>query len=196
MPVEGLENTTETTAATTSDETAKNTDTQHTSGADTDTAQQTQAQTTEKTFTQADVDRIVANRIKSGVKAELKKLSGDGEDKTNVEDLQRQLSERETKIRSYEARETVETFLTDGRNKLNVKPENVRGIQAIVIPQLEYDDDGKPSNLKEAIENAKSLAPALFANTPSSINAAAGRNAAAPANDMNSFIRQQAGYGN
>lgn len=180
---------------TTSDATAQNTESS-TTGTGTQTAQQTEAQPTEKTFTQADVDRIVANRIKSGIKAELKKMAGDGEGQPSVDDLQRQLSESQMKIRSFEAKDTVEQFISDGRNKLSVKPENIRGIQAIVIPQLEYDDDGKPSNLKEAIENAKVIAPALFANTPGSIDAAQGRTSAALPGDMNQFIRSQAGIGN
>lgn len=193
MPVEGLE-TTEATADTTSDATAQNTDTQQTSGADTDTAQQTQAQT-EKTFTQADVDRIVANRIKSGVKAELKRLSGDGDDKPNVEELQRQLSETKTRAQQIEARESVRDYLSDPVHKLNVKAENVAAIVKLVIPDLEYDDDGKPANLKEAVNAAKSIAPALFANTPVSINANQGRQGTALSGDMNSFIRQAAGHG-
>lgn len=190
--------TTDSTAQTTSDATAQNTAAQ-VSGAGTDTAQQTQAQTTEKTFTQAEVDRIVQDRIKSGiksgVKAELKKLTGEGDGTPTVEDLQRQLSEKDTRIRSFEAREIVENHLLDGRNKLNVKPENVRGIQAIVIPLLQYDDDGQPSNLKDAIESAKAIAPVLFANTPGSIDANAGRNGAPATGNMNQMIRQAAGIG-
>lgn len=193
MPVEGLE-TTESTADTTSDATAQNTDTQQTSGADTDTAQQTQAQT-EKTFTQADVDRIVANRIKSGVKAELKRLSGDGDDKPNVEELQRQLSETKSRAQQIEARESVRDYLSDPVHKLNVKAENVAAIVKLVIPDLEYDDDGKPANLKEAVNSAKSIAPALFANTPVSINANQGRTNTALSGNMNDFIRQAAGHG-
>ena len=164
-------------------------------GAGTDTAQQTQAQTQDKTFTQAEVDKMFQTRLKTAVKAELKKLTGETEGTATVEELQRQLSDKDLRIRSFEARETVESFLTDGRNKLNVKPENVRGIQAIVIPSLQYDDDGKPSNLKEAIETAKVIAPALFANTPGSIDANAGRNGAPAASNMNQLIRQAAGYG-
>lgn len=180
-------------AATTPDAAANNTAASAQPGAGTQTPS-TEAPT-EKTFTQADVDRIVANRIKSGVKAELKKLTGENDGTPTVEDLQRQLSEKDTRIRSFEAREIVENHLLDGRNKLNVKPENVRGIQAIVIPLLQYDDDGQPSNLKDAIESAKAIAPVLFANTPGSIDANAGRNGAPATGNMNQMIRQAAGIG-
>ena len=149
----------------------------------------------EKTFTQADVDRIVQNRLKSAVKAELKKLTDDPQQPT-PEDYQRQLSDKDAKIRSYESREVVENFLNDGRNKLNVRPENIRGIQALVIPTLEYDDQGSVTNLKEAIESAKSIAPALFANHQSNINANAGNQTAPVGTNMNDFIRRSAGFGN
>lgn len=144
--------------------------------------------TPEKTFTQADVDRIVQNRLKSAVKAEIKKLTGDGE--ATVEDLQRQLSESQTKMRSFEARESVNEYLTDARHKLNVKPENVRPIQELVIGRLEYGDDGKPTNVKEAVESVKNIAPALFANNPGSIDAGV-RGVVPNGNDMNAIIRGQ-----
>lgn len=160
----------------------------------TGTQTQTEAQP-EKTFTQADVDRIIQNRLKTAVKAELKKLSGDDQQPT-PEDYKQQLSDKDAKIRSYESREVVENFLNDGRNKLNVRPENIRGIQALVIPTLEYDDQGTVTNLKEAIESAKSIAPALFANNQSNINANAGTQAVPVGTNMNDLIRRQAGYGN
>lgn len=185
--------TTDSTAQTTSDATVQNTEVQDT-GAVTDTAQQTQAQEPEKKFTQADLDRHLQTRLKSAVKAELKKMAGDDEGKPNVEDLTRQLSEKDARIRSFEARETVESFLQDGRNKLNIKSENVRGIQELVIPRLEYDDQGKAINIKEAIESAKLIAPALFVSGTSNINAYSGNGTVTPGN-MNDFIRQAAGHG-
>lgn len=186
------ETTTDPTAQTTSDATAQNTDTQ-TSGAGTDTAQQTQAQT-EKTFTQADVDRILQTRLKSAVKAELKKMAGDGDDKPNVEDLQRQLSERDTKLRSYEASAAIRSYLTDARHKLTISSEDLPTVEELVTNRLEYDDDGKPANLKEAIEEVKARSPKLFANPTPSINANNGRNGAVVGADMNSIIRGARGY--
>lgn len=188
------ETTTDSTAQNTSDATAQNTDVQDT-GAGTDTAQQTQAQEPEKKFTQADLDRHLQTRLKSAVKAELKKMADGDEGKASVEDLQRQLSEKDTRIRNFEAREAVESFLNDGRNKLNIKSENVRGIQELVIPRLEYDDDGRPINIKEAIESAKIIAPALFVSGTSNINAFSGNGQKVTNGNMNDFIRQAAGHG-
>jgi hypothetical protein len=188
------ESATESTSQTTPDAAVINTGDAAT-GAGTQTAQQTTEAPTEKTFTQADVDRIVQNRLKSAVKAEIKKLTGEGENTPNVEDLQRQLSERDQKIRSFEAKDKVSEFLSDGRNKLNVRPENIRGIEALVIPLLDYDEDGKPSNLRDAIETAKSIAPALFVNSTSNINANSGNGNGTRPTNMNDLIRQQAGIG-
>lgn len=131
----------------------------------------------------------MAQRLPKAVKAELKKLTSDGEGNT-VEELQRQLSEERTRTRGIEAREAVQDFLTDPKHKLNVRPENTRAIVKMVMQDIEFDDKGQPTNIKDAIESAKSLAPALFANTPSNINAGAGRNGAAGPTNMNDVIRQ------
>jgi hypothetical protein len=196
MPDEST-TTTEAASQATSDGTDKNTGEQA-SGAGTQPAQQTtEAQPTEKTFTQADVDRIVANRIKSGVKAELKRLTGETDGTPTVEELSKQLSEERQARQTLEARQTVRDYLTDPKHKLNVKADAVAAIEKLVLPDLVFEDDGKPSNLKEAVDAAKSLAPALFVNAPQSIDAAQGRNGAAvTGSDMNSFIRRSAGFGN
>jgi hypothetical protein len=203
MPVEGLPtdngiaqggegaNKTAASTAATPDAAENNTGANAQSGADTDTAQNTQAQQTkEKTFTQADVDRIVQNRLKSAVKAELKKLTGDGD--VTVDDLQRQLSEERQKTRGIEARESVRDYLSDPKHKLNVNPANVRAIEKLVMPDVEFDDAGKPTNIKDAIENAKTIAPALFANNQSNINANNGRGSNAGPTDMNQWVRSLA----
>lgn len=192
MPIEGIESTDtsqteDKQTQATSDETVKKTDASE-SGTDTQTAN-TEAQK-EKTFTQADVDRIVANRIKSGVKAELKKLTGD--EAVSVDELQRQLSETQTRAQSLEAREAIRDYLSDPDNKLNVK--NPAAVVKFVMPDIEFDDQGKPSNLKEVLKSAKILAPELFTNIPASINAGNGRNGAVIDNDMNARIRKGAGF--
>lgn len=191
------ETTTETTSQTTTDASVQNTGDAAT-GAGTQTAQQTtEAQPAEKTFTQAEVDRIVANRIKSGVKARLKELSGETDGAVTVEELTKQLSEERGTRQKLEARQSVRDYLTDPRQKLNIKPENTAAIEKLVMQDIEFDDAGKPSNLKEAVESAKSLAPALFVNVPGQIDAATGRNGqTGNQKDMSAFIRQAAGFGN
>lgn len=200
MPVEGLEPQTQTdsNSANTPDAAVNNTDAENTarSGAATDTAKkEDQAQNEEKKFTQADLDRHLQTRLKSALKAELKKLSGDG-DIASVDELKKQLSETQAKARAYEARESVRDFLSDAENKLNIKAGNIPVIVELVERRLEFDEaTGKPTNLKDAIKAVKALSPDLFANIPASIDAVR-RNGAPVGNDMNAWIRQQAGHGN
>lgn len=204
MPIEGLPTdsgnaqggagdtkTTATQTANTSDATAQNTGAAP-AGAGTDTAQQTQAQPQEpeKKFSQADVDRIVQNRLKSAVKAELKKLTGDAE--VTVEDLQRQLTEERTERTKLMARQTVRDYLTDPKHKLNLPSDAVPEVEELVSTRLEYDDTGKPSNLKEVVESLKTRLPRLFANTQSNINANNGRGSTPGPVNMNDFVRQHA----
>ena len=175
--------TTETNAQPTTDESVINTGAE-TTGAATQTVQA--EATPEKTFTQADVDRIVQNRLKSAVKAELKKLTTD--DQTpSIEDLQRQLTEATEKTRISDARESIRDYVADPKNKLNAK--NTRAIEKLVLAELEFDENG-PTNLKEAIESIKGFAPELFAQTNVNINASNGK-LPVTSNDMNDFIRQQ-----
>jgi hypothetical protein len=180
-------------AQTTTDESVNNT------GADTQaTTQVTQTETEaqpEKTFTQADVDRIINDRLKTAgkslVKKELQKLLGD-DAPASVEELQRQLSESADTIKNFQVRDAAREYLSDP--KLNIRPENIRAIEKLVLPDLVYEN-GKITNLKEAVDSAKSLAPALFINSTSSFNGNNGRDAKPLPNDMNSFIRSQAGVG-
>lgn len=147
----------------------------------------------EKTFTQADVDRIVQDRLKKAVKSELKKLTGETDGQPTVDDLQRQLNDYQSKTRTLESREQVRDFLTDPRNKINVRTENIRAIEKLVFSELEFDEDGKPSNLRDAIDLVKSEAPTLFVSSSSSINGASGKQAEQPFN-WNDQIRAAAGY--
>lgn len=134
-------------------------------------------------------------RLKSAVKAELKKLTGETDGTPTVDELQRQLSETKTKAQAIEARESVRDYLADPVHKLNVKSENIAAIVKLVVPELEYDDDGKPSNLKEAVNAARIIAPPLFANTPGHINANEGRTNPTSIGGMNGMIRLGAGRG-
>lgn len=189
MPIEGLPTSAPAaTAAPASDATAQNTGNADTTGADTQAANQSEAQK-EKTFTQADVDRIIANRVKSGIKAELKKLGSEGgENAVTLEDLQQQLNDERSARQALESRQSVREFITDTKNQLNVRPENVAAIEELVNGRLQFEN-GKPSNLKDAINAVKSLAPSLFANQPASVNAAEGRKSIGGVANMDDWIR-------
>src|SRR5687767_451912 len=111
------ENTDNTQAQTTADGQVNNTEnaTQTISGTVTDTAAaappQTQVTQKEKTFTQAEVNAMISQRLPKAVKAELKKMAGDGEDVPDVKQLQQQLAEYQSKARSYETKDEIEKFL-------------------------------------------------------------------------------------
>jgi hypothetical protein len=201
MPLEGTENTTgaaaqgappatnttDQNAQNTPDAAGNNTGASATPNAGTDNAQNNQAQT-DKTFSQADLDRIVANRVKSGVKAELKRLTGDTEGVITVESLQQQLNEERTARQRVEARQEIRTVISDA--KLNVPATNHAAIEELVHSRLEYGTDGKPTNLADAIASVKSLAPTLFTNAPTNINAGDGRKTQNGPVDMNSWVRE------
>ncbi len=152
------------------------------------------AQPKEKTFTQADLDRIVKDRLAKAVKSELKKLTGETDGQPTVDDLQRQLADTQTKARTLEAREQVRDYLTDPRNKIYARQENMRVIEKLIFTELEFDDEGNPSNLKEAIAGVKSEAPTLFLNSNSSINGNSGRSSDQVPFNWNDEIRAAAGY--
>jgi len=148
----------------------------------------------EKMFTQADVDRIVRERlqreVKKGIREELKKLSGDGDDKDKptVESIAR---ERDTLLREnriYKAADEVEAYVSDK----NIKVRNMRGLLKFIRSDYQFDDDGKVANLKELIAEAKRDAPELFGVNAGSADGGAGNGYPVGA-DMNTLIRQAAG---
>lgn len=123
-------------------------------------------------------------------------ISGDKEPGSEGEELQQRLSDAETRLRTFESKAAVRDFLTDSKNKLNIPTDTLSGIEELVTLRLEYGEDGKPSNLKEAVESVKSSFPRLFAAPQSSINANNGNGQKVTAQGMDSFIRQGAGHGN
>lgn len=172
---------------TTSDATAENTGESTNAGAETQTAQTEGS--TEKTFTQAEVDLMFSKRLKSAVKSELKKAIGENSDAPNVEELQRQLEAVNSENRSFKASKEITNYFSDAKNKLSVKSVDLPGASELVGKFIEFDDDGTINNLAEAVENAKRLAPSLFTQTTSSINAGFGRGKPATAPNMNEIIR-------
>lgn len=181
-----------TTAANTPDAAAQNTGAATNAGAGTQTAQ-TGAQTdiTQSPEFKAALTAAIEAKIPQLKRSLAKSITGE-KDKDGVDpnDLQRQLSETQEKLRSFEAKATIREHLSDPKHKLSVPADSLSGIEELVLARLEYGNDGKPSNLKDAIESVRSSFPRLFANSQTNINANNGRGQnPAPAN-MNDFIRQ------
>lgn len=171
-------------------------------GADTQTAQTTtEAKTTDTTktekvditqspeFKQALTDAI-KNKIpqlqKQARKDVAKELSGEKEGEPTVEELKTKITERDNKLRVYEARDQLETFAADKRNQVTIS--NYRGVFKLIKDDLQYDDDGKVTNFKEVLASAKSEAPEFFRGQSSSIDAGNGSRQQS-AMDMNAWMR-------
>lgn len=163
------------------------------SGAATQTAQtEAQPNITETPEFKAALTAAIEKKIPQLKRQIAKSISGEKDDSVpDANDLQLQLSETQNRLRSFEAKAAVRDFLSDPKHKLNVPSDSISGIEELVINRLEYGDDGKPSNLKDAIESVKTSFPRLFAAQPSSINAGEGRFSRPQITDMNQFIRAE-----
>ena len=115
-----------------------------------------------------------------------KELSGEKEGEPTVEDLKGKLSGLESRVRIYEARDQLETFAADKRNQITIS--NYRGVFKLIKDDLQYDDEGKVTNFKEALAAAKSEAPEFFRGQSSSIDAGNGSRQQATM-DMNAWMR-------
>ena len=164
----------------------------------TDTGAATQTATTTATsqdITQTDefknaLTAAIEKKIPQLKKQLAKQLTGEGEGTQTVEELQRQLQEAQKTTRTFEARESIRDFLSDPKNQLPVKSQDMAGAVALISQHLEFEDDGTIKNLKQAVDRAKTLAPSLFAQASGHINQGSG-NKPVDNKDMNAFIRQQ-----
>lgn len=192
MPIEGLETADD--DATTTAASGKTTDASTKPAAGTQPANDSEATPITETpeFTAA-LTAAIEKKIPQLKRQLARSITGEKDDKTTGADdannLQK-LQEMEARIRTFEAKDTVHGFLTDVRNKLNIPADAVSGITELVLARLEFDDAGKPSNLKEATDSVKASFPRLFANQPSSVNAADGRQTTSGPVNMNDWIRK------
>jgi hypothetical protein len=178
----------EETSQTTTDESVINTG-ETTTAAGTVTETQAQPDITKTPEFKAALTAAIERRIPQ-LKAQIAKtITGEGEGVPTVTELQQQLTEAKAKAQGYEASAAIRDYVTDPKHKLSVRAENIRAVEKLVLAEIEYDDQGSPANLKEAVEAVRTYAPALFAQTNANINQ--GRTGETVPNDMNAFIRQQ-----
>lgn len=121
-----------------------------------------------------------------------KELSGEKEGQASVEDLQRERDEARNEARTLKAKDDLFDYVDDGGKKVGLRADSRRAFWRIAQSLIEFDDDGKPSNISDVVKAVKSEAPALFTSSTGSVDAGAHSNGAAP-NDINSFIRRAAG---
>ncbi len=182
----------------TSAEEGKNTESINDTGADTDTAQQNQARQERIDITQtrefkAALTAAMEKKIPQMKKQIAREISGESDGMPTVAELQEQLKSTEARARTFETKEQIRDFLTDSRNKTAVRPENMRSIEKLVFAEVEFDDSGEITNLKEAIDRVRSEAPSLFVSNTTQINGNTGRNQPGIV-DFNEQLRAAAGY--
>lgn len=115
-----------------------------------------------------------------------KELSGEQEGEPTVEQLKTQISDKDARLRRYEARDQVEDYVSDKRNNVSVR--NMKALIRYVEHDFDYDDAGKVTNLKDLITKAKLEVPELFGGNSSSIDAGNGSRQQ-PTMDMNAWMR-------
>lgn len=115
-----------------------------------------------------------------------KELSGEKEGEPTVEELKTKLSSQEARLRTFEARDQLETFVSDKRNQIHVN--NFRGVFKLIKDDLKFDDEGNVTNFKDVLAAARLDAPEMFRGSSSSIDAGNGSRQTS-AMDMNAWMR-------
>lgn len=175
-----------------------------TTGADTQTAKQSTEASSGKTETTTTETKIDTNSpefraaLTAAIQAKLpqlqkqarrdvaKELSGEKEGEPTVEELKTKLTSQESRLRVFEARDQLETFVSDKRNQIHVN--NFRGVFKLIKDDLKFDDEGNVTNFKDVLAAAKLDAPEMFRGSSSSIDAGNGSRQMATT-DMNALIR-------
>lgn len=174
-----------------------------TTGAATQTAQTTTEATDSKTDTKTEtkidtnspefkaaLTQAIAAKIpqlqKQARAAVAKELSGEKEGEPTVEELKTKITNAETELRTYRAKDQLEAFASDKRNQVTIS--NLKGVFKLIKDDLQYDDEGKVTNFKEVLASAKSEAPEFFRGQSSSIDAGNGSRQVATM-DMNAWMR-------
>lgn len=140
-----------------------------------------------KLFTQEEVDRIVSERLKRGVKTELKKLlEGDGFD--SIESVKQKLAETERALREYQQADAVQEHLA--KAGITYRQDSFAAIKKLVLDQLREVETVTDAEIKAAVAQVKTIAPALFeTQKPKTIDAGASKDNNTGLVDMNTIIR-------
>jgi hypothetical protein len=195
------ENTDNSNAQTTADEQVNNTAAQTDSGAATDTDTQNQVtqpqpktDVTKTAEFKSALSKAIEQKIPQLKRQIAKDLTGEGEGLPTVDELQKRVEASDQRANVAEARIEIRDYLFDPKNKTGARAENARAIEKLVLAEIEYDDEGKAANLKQAIETVKSDAPTLFITATTKINGGQGKDQPDLV-DFNEQLRQSAGYG-
>jgi hypothetical protein len=154
----------------------------------------TDGETPEETF---DPDRAKALIAKLRQEAkDAKRLQKEldtikGRDLSETERLKQELAARDEELSSYRTRErerTAEAEVT----KASAGAIKTEAIWRIVRHDIEYDDDGQPTNVKRLVEATKREMPELFRSPNGSADGGAGQLGLSAQPNMNDLIREMA----
>lgn len=180
------EATTETTTAT-SETTEETNNGEGTGNAETQTATTTTTEA-ERKFTQADLNSFLKRETQRELKKEIARMEVERKEKEKpeLERLQGELARANASLKERDARDTVIEAVSE--KKYGAK--NPRAVYRLVKDDLETDDKGAITNLKDVLNQAKLDYPELFITANASIDGNRGRNAAPGTVDMSDVIRQ------
>lgn len=132
--------------------------------------------------------------------AEAKVKAADDAKLSETERLQKRVKELETESerwaserRERDARDYALGVLSDESERNQFRARNPRTVYKLIKDDLQYDDEGKVTNLTELLKQAKADDPLLFGRVGSSVDGGAGSRQNAQAFDMNAQIRRMAG---
>lgn len=140
-------------------------------------------------FTQADID-AAEERGRRSAAAEAKRKEKDAQ-LSESDRLKQRAEEAEARLREREGRDLFERAARDAGGA------NTAKLYRLVKDEIEYDEQGKPTNLKELVAFAKRDYPEEFGGghkTAGSADGGAGNKSAASLQpSMNDFIRRLTG---
>lgn len=135
-----------------------------------------------KTFTEDDL-RAAEERGRKAARDEAKKKEDEGK-LSDAEREKRRADDAESKLREREARDQLEGAVKDAG------ASNPAKVYRLIKDELEFDDNGKPTNLKELVARAKREFPDEFGTKrpTGSADGGAGRSSGT-GRTMNDLIR-------
>jgi len=141
-----------------------------------------------KTFTQEDLDRLLA-KTRREEKAKYEKELANAK-KTELERAQAELAEMKAWRAERETKDEVISYLRD-KGKCT-RPE---AAYLLIKSSIQRDKEGKPDNLRDLLAEVKSLAPEFFPDEKKPPGSADGgkQGEAQTATSMNDLIRRAAG---
>jgi hypothetical protein len=148
-----------------------------------------------KTALQAERDaRKAADKTAKDLARELESIKNSGKSESEKLAARLEALEKDNQLKGAAIRERDAKDATRDAAKKAGAPDGDL-IYRVIKSDLEYDDDGKPTNLKDLIADLKQTTPHLFKPESKRIDGGSGNGSKPGKDDMNSMIRIAAGRG-